>query len=144
MIGESRTINILLVEDDVVDVKAFKRLLHKQNILNPVFYASDGIEALDFLRSDAEKLNISDSLIVVLDLNMPRMNGIEFLTALRRDPKLREIPVVIRTTSDNHRDLAASLSLEASAYIQKNHDEILIDTFKRIGVEMDYGSKLLY
>ena len=91
-----KMLNILLVEDDQVDVMNVKRAFDKNRIGNPLYVAEDGIRALEILRSTEMP---RDRRIVLLDLNMPRMNGIEFLKALREDPALHMTPVVVLTTS---------------------------------------------
>jgi len=96
-----RLLNILLVEDDEVDVMNVKRAFKKNNIANPLFVAANGVEALEQLRQGAIP---RDRRIVLLDLNMPQMNGIEFLRELRRDPELNLTPVIVLTTSNDERD----------------------------------------
>ena len=98
---QEKSLNILLVEDDQVDVMNVKRAFDKNRIANPLFVAADGIEALELLRSDTVP---RERRLVLLDLNMPRMNGIEFLRELRADPQLQLTPVVVLTTSDDERD----------------------------------------
>jgi len=93
----NRCLNILLVDDDEVDVMNVRRAFAKAHITNPLFVAHDGVEALERLRANDFPC---DRRLVLLDLNMPRMNGIEFLRALRADPALHGIPVVVLTTSD--------------------------------------------
>lgn len=95
------TINILLVEDDEVDILNVKRAFKKNGITNPLYFASNGLEALDMLRGTDTQSTIvpAHRRLILLDLNMPRMNGIEFLQALRADPNLKSIPVVVLTTS---------------------------------------------
>lgn len=109
-------LNILLVEDDEVDVMNVKRAFEKNRILNPMHVASDGVEALRMLRSDAIPNN---RRIVLLDLNMPRMNGIEFLRELRADPQLRATPVVVLTTSNAERDRIEAYDLNVAGYLLK-------------------------
>jgi CheY-like chemotaxis protein len=109
-------LNILLVEDDQVDVMNVKRAFEKNRILNPLFVASDGVQALDMLRQGAVP---GDRRIVLLDLNMPRMNGIEFLSELRADPTLRLTPVVVLTTSNDERDRIEAYNLNVAGYLLK-------------------------
>ena len=111
-----RTVNLLLVEDDEVDILNVQRAFRKANIANPFWSARDGIEGLELLRSGAVPLN---SLLVLLDLNMPRMNGIEFLRELRRDTRLAHLPVVVLTTSDDERDRIDAYNLNVAGYIVK-------------------------
>jgi CheY-like chemotaxis protein len=109
-------LNILLVEDDEVDVMNVRRAFAKNNIANPLFTAGDGIEALEKLRSgDIPK----DRRIILLDLNMPRMNGIEFLRELRKDPELASATVVVLTTSNDERDKINAYNLNVAGYLLK-------------------------
>ena len=88
---DERVINILLVDDDEVDVMTVKRAFARANISNPIFVATNGLEALEMLRKDAIP---AKRRIVLLDINMPKMNGIEFLRELRADPELQHVTVV--------------------------------------------------
>jgi CheY-like chemotaxis protein len=109
-------LNILLVEDDEVDVMNVQRAFQKNHIANPLFIAGDGIEALAKLRSgDIPR----ERRIVLLDLNMPRMNGIEFLRELRRDPELALTTVVVLTTSNDDRDKIDAYNLNVAGYLLK-------------------------
>jgi CheY-like chemotaxis protein len=109
-------VNILLVEDDEVDVMNVKRAFTKNNITNPLFVAGDGLEALEMLRSNDVP---SGRRIVLLDLNMPRMNGIEFLREIRKDPQLAATPVVVLTTSNDERDKIDAYNLNVAGYLLK-------------------------
>lgn len=113
---EDRTINILLVEDDQVDVMNVRRAFDKNRISNPLFVAADGLDALAMLRDG----RIPQSRrIVLLDLNMPRMTGIEFLRELRKDPALHLTPVVVLTTSNDERDKVEAFNLNVAGYLLK-------------------------
>jgi CheY-like chemotaxis protein len=112
----SSLINILLVEDDEVDVMNVKRAFEKAHILNPLFVAGNGIEALQKLRSGEIP---NHRRLVLLDLNMPRMNGIEFLRELRRDPELCQTVVVVLTTSAQDRDKFDAYHLNIAGYLVK-------------------------
>src|SRR4051794_30362724 len=96
-----RVTNILLVEDDEIDVMNVRRAFEKGKIESPLFHAEDGLSGLELLRSGAMP---RARRLVLLDVNMPRMNGLEFLRELRADPELRGTPVVVLTTSDEERD----------------------------------------
>ncbi|HEX9985607.1 MAG TPA: response regulator [Thermoanaerobaculia bacterium] len=111
-----KILNILLVEDDEVDVMNVKRAFAKGNITNPLFVAGNGIEALERLRGDEIP---KSRRLVLLDLNMPRMNGIEFLRELRADPELTLTPVVVLTTSDAERDKVEAYNLHVAGYLLK-------------------------
>jgi CheY-like chemotaxis protein len=110
------SLNILLVEDDEVDVMNVKRAFEKNHITNPLFVASNGLEALEKLRSGEVP---QGRRIVLLDLNMPKMNGIEFLRELRNDPALAATPVVVLTTSNNDRDKIDAFNLNVAGYLVK-------------------------
>jgi len=111
-----KLVNIFLVEDDQVDVMNVKRAFDKNHITNPLFIARDGVEALEKLRSGEIP---KGRRIVLLDLNMPRMNGIEFLHELRKDPDLASTPVVVLTTSNNDRDIVEAYDLNVAGYLVK-------------------------
>lgn len=111
-----RLLNILLVEDDEVDVLNVRRAFQKNHITNPLFVAANGVEALEQLRSHAIP---RDRRIVLLDLNMPKMNGIEFLAELRKDPELKATPVVVLTTSNDERDRIEAYNLNVAGYLLK-------------------------
>jgi CheY-like chemotaxis protein len=113
---EEKTLNILLVEDDQVDVMNVRRAFEKNRITNPLFVAGDGLEALEMLRTGKVP---STRRLILLDLNMPRMNGIEFLRALRQDPELQHSPVVILTTSNAERDKIEAYNLNVAGYLLK-------------------------
>ena len=112
----TRMLNILLVEDDEVDVMNVRRAFQKNHIANPLFVAGDGVEALEQLRSGQVP---RDRRLVLLDLNMPRMNGIEFLRALRGDRELAATPVVVLTTSNEERDRIDAYGLNVAGYLLK-------------------------
>ncbi|MDP9348036.1 MAG: response regulator [Gemmatimonadota bacterium] len=109
-------LNILLVEDDEVDVMNVRRAFKKANICNPLYVAGNGLEGLEMLRGDQIP---RERRLILLDLNMPKMNGIEFLRALRADEELRHTPVVVLTTSDDERDRVDAYNLSVAGYILK-------------------------
>lgn len=111
-----RMLNILLVEDDAVDVMNVRRAFEKNKIMNPLHVAQNGIEALQMLRNGQVS---GDRRIVLLDLNMPRMNGIEFLRHVRSDPHLNLIPVVVLTTSADEKDKVEAFNLNVAGYLVK-------------------------
>jgi CheY-like chemotaxis protein len=114
--AEDHSLNILLVDDDEVDVMTVKRAFAKANIVNKVFVATDGIEALQLLRADGVP---ASRRLVLLDLNMPRMNGIEFLREIRSDPALQVLTVVVLTTSNEDRDRVEAYQLNVAGYLLK-------------------------
>lgn len=111
-----RMLNILLVEDDEVDVMNVRRAFEKNNVSNPLYVAGNGIEALEMLRDGTVP---SERRLILLDLNMPRMNGIEFLQALRADPELASTPVVVLTTSNDDQDKIDAYNLNVAGYLLK-------------------------
>jgi CheY-like chemotaxis protein len=118
---ESLMLNILLVEDDEVDVMTVQRAFKKGNISNRLYLAGNGLEALAMLRGKpGEALSMPiDRRIILLDLNMPKMNGLEFLQELRADPTIRHIPVVVLTTSNEEQDRVQAYNLNVAGYILK-------------------------
>ncbi len=111
-----KTLNILLVEDDAVDVMNVQRAFKQNAIQNPLYVAHNGQQALEMLRSGVVP---ATNRLVLLDINMPRMNGLEFLRALRTDPELRATPVVMLTTSNDDRDRGESYALNVAGYLVK-------------------------
>jgi CheY-like chemotaxis protein len=111
-----RTLNILLVEDDEVDVMNVQRSFKKNNISNPLYVAGNGVEALEMLRNGSVP---TQNRLILLDINMPKMNGIEFLRALRADPALRSSSVVVLTTSNDDKDRMESYELNVAGYLLK-------------------------
>jgi CheY-like chemotaxis protein len=109
---------ILLVEDDDVDAMTTKRALNEINVTNELVHRVDGEDGLDYLRhSSAQK-----PCVILLDLNMPRMNGFEFLKHIKDDETLKKIPVVVLTTSDADQNIVESFELGVAGYITKPVD----------------------
>lgn len=113
---EERALNILLVDDDEVDVMTVRRAFQKANITNRLFVASNGVEALEMLRSGVIP---QARRLVLLDLNMPKMNGLEFLREVRSDPALAPLTVVVLTTSNEDRDRVDAFQLNVAGYLLK-------------------------
>lgn len=109
-------LNILLVEDDEVDVMNVRRAFQRAHVSNPLHVAGNGLEALEILRGDTIP---AGRRLVLLDLNMPRMNGIEFLRAVRADASLQSLPVVVLTTSNDERDKVDAFKLNVAGYLLK-------------------------
>lgn len=132
-----RQINILLVEDDEVDIMNVQRAFKKGNILSPLFIAKNGLEALNILRdTTGNPAAIPHTRrLILLDLNMPKMGGIEFLQNLRNDENLKSIPVVVLTTSSQDRDLVEAYNLNVAGYLIKpvrfNHFVDLMTTLNK-------------
>jgi hypothetical protein len=116
-----RAMNILLVEDDEVDVMNIKRAFKKNNITNPLYIASNGLEALEMLQNEDGQSPVipPNRRLILLDLNMPKMGGIEFLKRLRADPQLKSIPVVVLTTSNQDQDRVEAYQLNVAGYLLK-------------------------
>lgn len=113
---DGKILNIVLIEDDTVDVMNVRRAFERGKITNPLWVAGDGVEGLELLRGgDIPR----DRRLILLDLNMPRMNGIEFLRELRADPALRATPVVVLTTSNDDRDKVDAFNLNVAGYLLK-------------------------
>lgn len=109
---------ILLVEDDQVDAMAVKRAVKDLNISNSLHVVGDGEEALEYLRNNEQQL----PCLIFLDINMPRMNGIEFLRVAKADNRLKRIPVVVLTTSKEDQDKFDSFELGVAGYMIKPAD----------------------
>lgn len=110
-----KQVSILIIDDDEIDVQSFKRTFAKLKIANPVYRARDGVEGLELLRSR----NVPGPYIILLDINMPRMNGLEFLSQLRQDPVLTSAVVFILTTSVADEDIFEAYRLHVAGYIPK-------------------------
>ena len=118
---------ILLIEDDRVDIMTVQRALKKNAIGNPLYVARTGLEALSMLRGEDEHDAISPALIL-LDLNLPKMSGIEFLHELRNDPQLKDSRIIVLTSSNEPKDRAAAFEYDVDDYIVKPHS---FDEFTR-------------
>jgi len=110
----ARSLNILLIEDDAIEVMKFNRVLSTLKMNHKIIEANNGEEALTILK---EKEIIPD--IIILDLNMPKINGIEFLRILKNDDYLKYIPAIILTTSNNHRDVMECYKIGIAGYVLK-------------------------
>lgn len=119
-------LDVLLVEDSPGDVRLTQEVFrdanmsaHLPNMAIHLHVASDGVEAMAFLRRDGENAQAPRPDIILLDLNLPRMDGREVLTQIKDDPSLRTIPTVILTTSDAEADIVQSYQLQANCYLSK-------------------------
>ena len=113
------TVNLLLVDDDEVDVQGLKRAFVKSRIGNPIVVARDGIEALEILRGENGKTKLAKPHLILLDLNMPRMNGLEFLEVIRKDEELKSAVVFMITTSKAEEDKERAYGHNVAGYIVK-------------------------
>ena len=119
---------ILLVEDDPADQKLIKTSLRNQKLANDLYVVNSGEEGMDFLYRRGNYSNGTPQLdLILLDLNMPGMGGKEFLKRIKKDENLKQIPVVILTTSDAERDIIDSYKLQASGYVRK---PVTLEEFK--------------
>lgn len=109
---------ILLVEDDTIDAMTVKRAFKELKVSNPLAHTLNGEDALRHLRHRANE----SPCVILLDLNMPKMNGVEFLQIVKDDPALKKIPVVVLTTSNEERDIIESFTLGVAGYIVKPVD----------------------
>jgi CheY-like chemotaxis protein len=116
MVSNEKALNILLVEDDQVDVMTVRRAFEKNRITNPLYIATNGLEALRMLRLGEVP---SGRRIILLDLNMPKMSGLEFLRELRNDVTLHGTPVIVLTTSNDERDRIDAFNLNVAGYLLK-------------------------
>ncbi len=113
---DTMPVNILLVEDDEVDIENVRRALRKRKIANPLFVARDGLEALELL----ERGQVTAPVMILLDINMPRMDGLEFLKRIRKDDQHKNHTVFVLTTSARQSDLYQAYDLSVSGYMMKS------------------------
>ena len=118
----ARQIEVLLVEDDPGDVLMTKEAFQDYKVKNQLHIVNDGVEAMAFLRKEGEHADAPRPDLVLLDLNLPRMDGREVLEAIKSDPELTSIPVVVLTTSEAEEDVLRSYRLHANAYVTKPVD----------------------
>jgi CheY-like chemotaxis protein len=130
--------SILLVEDNPDDVALIQRALRKNNIINPTIVAKDGVEALDYLFATGPYSGHNENhkpTIVLLDLKLPKVDGLEVLRRLRADERTKLIPVIILTSSKEEQDLISGYSLGANSYIRKPVDfEKFIEAVGQLGL----------
>jgi len=115
-------VEILLAEDNPGDVKLTKKALEQGQVLNNLHVVDDGVEAMAYLRQDDGYEDAKRPDLLLLDLNMPRMDGREVLEAVKSDDSLRRIPVVVLTSSEAEEDIVQSYDLHANAYLTKPVD----------------------
>jgi CheY-like chemotaxis protein len=136
---EPQTAGLLHVEDDDICLMMLNRAFKKAKIANPISVAYDGIEALESLRGTNGRPRLPRPYLILLDLNMPRMDGIEFLKELRKDEELKRSVVFIMTTSDAEEDKVKAYNLGVAGYILKSNPAnafleatALLDTYWRV------------
>ena len=131
--GGSNVVDVLLVEDDPGDVLMTREAFEHYKIRNQLHVVNDGEQALQFLRQTGEYASAPRPGLILLDLNLPRRDGLEVLAELKEDPGLRIIPVVILTTSQAEEDILRSYALHANAYVSKPVDfERFMDVIRQI------------
>lgn len=117
---QNQLVSILMVEDDELDVHSFRRTLKKEKVINPLVNAVNGEEALQILRGEHPEKTIEKPYIILMDINMPRMNGIECLKAIRQDDSLKDAVVFIMTTSEDEKDIYEAYNLNVAGYMVKS------------------------
>jgi CheY-like chemotaxis protein len=122
MMNDQRTkpVKILLVEDDSIDVKAFQRAMSKMKISNPIQISRDGVEAWEYLQGCVVDGTEEAPSLVILDINMPRMNGLELLSKIRKDNNLRHLIVFVLTTSNDEKDKFEAFDMNVAGYMLKS------------------------
>lgn len=131
--SDVKPVEVLLVEDDPGDVLMTREAFEENKVANNLTVVSDGVEAMAYLRKEGEHAEAPTPDLVLLDLNLPRMDGREVLAAMKSDEELRRIPVVVLTTSEAEEDVLRSYSLHANAYVTKPVDfERFIDVVRQI------------
>jgi CheY-like chemotaxis protein len=124
-----RPVEILLVEDNPGDVRLTREALREGKVRNNLSVASDGVEAIAYLRKEGEHAKAVRPDLILLDLNLPRMDGREVLKEIKADPVLRHIPVVVLTSSQAEEDIVRAYDLHANCYVTKPVD---LDQFIRV------------
>ena len=114
-----KAVDILLVEDNPGDVRLTQEALNEGRIYNTLHVASDGIEAMEFLNKTGKFKNATTPDLILLDLNLPKMNGFEVLEKIKGDDKLKLIPIIILTTSQSEKDILTSYSMHVNCYVSK-------------------------
>lgn len=116
---KQKIVNILIVDDDALDVEMFKMSITKRKFANPVIRAVDGVEALEILRNQHE-IVLERPYIILMDINMPRMNGLECIKEIRKDPQLKDAIVFVMTTSSDEADIYDAYNLNVAGYMVKS------------------------
>jgi two-component system response regulator len=131
------TVDILLVEDNPYDAELTIRAFKKRSLANPLFTVEDGVEALDFLfcrGKYAQRSMTNPPKVVLLDLKLPKLNGLQVLQAIKTDPQTRSIPVVMVTSSAEDPDIKAAYELGANSYVVKPVDfEAFVEAISNVG-----------
>ena len=137
MTTEPTAVTILLAEDDLGHASLVQRNLRRSGMVNNIVHVPDGQQALDFLRCEADfaERKPEGPLLLLLDINMPRVNGMEVLSAVKGDPHMAKIPVVMLTTTDDPREIQRSYELGCNVYITKPvaYDKF-VEALQRVGM----------
>lgn len=132
---DDTNVEILLVEDNPSDVELALHAFQRYNISNRIFVARDGVEALDFLFGGEPSDPIKRPKVVLLDLKLPRVNGLEVLRQIKQDGRTRDIPVVVLTSSDEDQDISECYRLGVNSYITKPVDfDQFVEAAREIGL----------
>ncbi|MEO0617286.1 MAG: response regulator [Pseudomonadota bacterium] len=126
-VAAKRSVTLLLVDDDDVDIMSIRRALDARGLDNPLVVAHDGIEALEYLRGENGRDRVESPFIILLDLNMPRMDGIEFLGEVRADPALRRSVVYVLTTSAAQKDKLQAHAHDVDGFITKGASQDVVN-----------------
>lgn len=134
-------IKILLVEDDDGHARLIERNLRKVNLTNPIERVRDGLEALEYLHNEGgftDRTRYTRPRLVLLDINMPRMDGIEVLERIKRDERLRCLPVIMLTSTDNQHEIDRCYSAGASGYVAKPVNIVSLgEKLQRLGMFLE-------
>ncbi|MFE6969850.1 response regulator [Isoptericola sp. NPDC057653] len=134
MADQQAGIEVLLVEDDPGDVLMTREAFEEHKVVNRLSVVADGVSAMAYLRKEGEHADAATPDLILLDLNLPRMDGREVLAAVKADERLKHIPVVVLTTSEAEEDVLRSYSLHANAYVTKPVD---FDRFIQVVRQID-------
>jgi len=134
MTDQQAGIEVLLVEDDPGDVLMTREAFEEHKVANRLSVVADGVSAMAFLRKEGEHAQAPTPDLILLDLNLPRMDGREVLAAVKADERLKHIPVVVLTTSEAEEDVLRSYALHANAYVTKPVD---FDRFIQVVRQID-------
>jgi chemotaxis family two-component system response regulator Rcp1 len=129
--GEGKVVEVLLVEDNPGDVRLTREAFRDANLSVRLHVAHDGVEAMAFLRREGPHIHVPRPDLVLLDLNLPRMDGREVLALIKTDEDLKTIPTLILTTSDAEADIVQSYELQANAFLSK---PVRLEDFERLVV----------
>ena len=133
---EYKECEILIIEDNPADAELMLRSLKKNHLANEILVIDDGEEALNFLFNKVKGTDVLDPpKVILLDLKLPKVDGLEILEALKTDPKKRNIPVVVVTSSKEDPDIERAYAIGANSYVVKPIDfKVFVDTLRQIGI----------